>query len=162
MSGVVPPTIDKPKTVIGVGMRELVILGVGLMLGLLIVVSSLGLILKVAIAALTVGLAALLALGRAPTTGKTFEEHFMEYCAFMGAGDFCSAGRVLSRKSEEKLSSLSTAHQKLKRCSRRKPLRGWLRSNPYRLAGVGSSVSLASHSCWRYWHGCGVEAWKSC
>ncbi|MBM3123352.1 MAG: hypothetical protein FJZ97_14380 [Chloroflexi bacterium] len=92
MTGVVPPTIEKPKTVIGVGMRELLILGAGLVLGLLVIVSGLSLIPKVAVTALIVGLAALLALGRAPTTGKTFEEHFLDILRFYGRGRFLQRG----------------------------------------------------------------------
>lgn len=92
MIGVVPPTIEKPKTVIGVGMREVLILGAGLVLGLLVIVSGLSLIPKVAVTALIVGLAALLALGRAPTTGKTFEEHFLDILRFYGRGRFLQRG----------------------------------------------------------------------
>jgi hypothetical protein len=105
MTGVVPPTIERPKTVIGVGMREMMILGAGLMLGLLVVIAQIGLILKVALAALVVGLAALLALGRAPMTGKTFEEHFIDIFRFYSRGRFLQRGtsseRELRRAAEE-------------------------------------------------------------
>ncbi len=52
MTGVVPPTIERPKTVIGVGMREMVILGIGLVIALLVVISPMSLILKVGFAVL--------------------------------------------------------------------------------------------------------------
>jgi hypothetical protein len=45
MTGVVPPTIEKPKSVIGVGMREMIVLGIGLILAMLVVISDLSLIL---------------------------------------------------------------------------------------------------------------------
>lgn len=98
MAGVVPPTIEKPKTVIGVGMREMVILGIGLVLGLLVVIAQLALIPKVALAALVVGLAALLALGRAPTTGKAFEEHFIDILRFYSRGRFLQRGTSTDRE----------------------------------------------------------------
>ena len=56
------------------------------------IVSGLSLIPKVAVTALIVGLAALLALGRAPTTGKTFEEHFLDILRFYGRGRFLQRG----------------------------------------------------------------------
>ena len=63
MTGYVPPTIQSPKTVIGVGTRELIILGGGLLVAILVILSPLGLIAKVGLAALVVGICALLALG---------------------------------------------------------------------------------------------------
>ncbi len=92
MTGVVPPTIERPKTVIGVGMREMVILGIGLVIALLVVISPMSLILKVGLAVLLMGLTALLALGRAPTTGKTFEEYFIDIIRFHSRGRFLQRG----------------------------------------------------------------------
>ncbi len=92
MTGVVPPTIEKPKTVIGVGMREMVILGIGLVIAMLVVISSMNLIIKVGLVVLIVGVAALLALGRAPTTGKTFEEHLIDIIRFYTRGRFLQRG----------------------------------------------------------------------
>jgi hypothetical protein len=90
--GLVPPRIEPPKTIIGVGMRELLVLGAGLMLSILVVLSGLALALKVGLAALFVGLAALLALGRAPATGKTFEEYFLDIYHFHKRDRFLQRG----------------------------------------------------------------------
>jgi hypothetical protein len=90
--GLVPPRIEPPKTIIGVGTRELVILGTGLILSVLIVLSGLTLALKVGIAALIVGLSALIALGRAPATGKTFEEFFLDIYHFHKRDRFMQRG----------------------------------------------------------------------
>jgi hypothetical protein len=90
--GIVPPRIEPPKTIIGVGMRELILLGSGLMLSILIILSGMALILKVGLAALIVGLAALLALGRAPATGKTFEEYFFDIYHFHKRDRFMQRG----------------------------------------------------------------------
>lgn len=90
--GLVPPRIEPPKTIIGVSTRELVILGTGLMLSVLVVLSGLGLVLKVGLAVLIVGLAALLALGRAPATGKTFEEYFLDIYHFHKRDRFMQRG----------------------------------------------------------------------
>ncbi len=90
--GLVPPRIEPPKTIIGVGMRELLVLGAGLLLSILVVLSGLALVLKVGLAALFVGLAALLALGRAPATGKTFEEYFLDIYNFHKRDRFLQRG----------------------------------------------------------------------
>lgn len=92
MTGYVPPTIQSPKTVIGVGTRELIILGGGLLVAILVILSPLGLIAKVGLAALVVGVCALLALGRAPTSGKTFEEYFLDMLRFYTRGRFLQRG----------------------------------------------------------------------
>jgi hypothetical protein len=90
--GLVPPRIEPPKTIIGVGTRELVILGTGLMFSVLVILSGLAIVLKVGLAALFVGLAALLALGRAPATGKTFEEYFLDIYHFHKRHRFMQRG----------------------------------------------------------------------
>jgi hypothetical protein len=97
--GIVPPRIEPPKTIIGVGMRELILLGGGLMLSILIVLSGMALILKVGLAALIMGLAALLALGRAPATGKTFEEYFLDIYQFHKRDRFMQRGVGAIRES---------------------------------------------------------------
>lgn len=90
--GLVPPRIEPPKTIIGVGIRELLVLGAGLLLSILVVLSGLALVIKVGLAALLVGLAALLALGRAPATGKTFEEYFLDIYHFHKRDRFLQRG----------------------------------------------------------------------
>ncbi len=78
MNGVVPPVIESPKSIIGVGTRELIILGVAVFIGISVIISPMSLVLKVGLTALVLGLGALLALGRSPNTGKSFEEYFLD------------------------------------------------------------------------------------
>ena len=78
MNGVVPPIIESPKSIIGVGTRELVILGVAVFIGISVIISPMSLVLKVGLTALVLGLGALLALVRSPNTGKSFEEYFLD------------------------------------------------------------------------------------
>lgn len=137
MTGVVPPTIERPKTVIGVGMRELAILGAGLMLGLLVVVSPLRLIPKVAVTALVVGLAALLAVGRAPTTGRTFEEHLIDILRFYTRSRFLQRGT--SAGTERRVVEARPAYSaaEIDRAFERQAASGLVRVRPLPLSWTG-------------------------
>lgn len=155
MSGVVPPTIDKPKTVIGVGMRELIILGTGLLLGLLIVVSPLGLVLKVALVALVIGLAALLAIGRAPTTGKTFEEHFLDIFRFYGRGRFLQRGTSTEKEIRREVEQPVYRASEIEKVFRKESTRGIVRVKPLPLSwgglfGVISFAFLLAFLVWMW------------
>ncbi|MEJ2607330.1 MAG: hypothetical protein P8Z41_11730 [Anaerolineales bacterium] len=90
--GIVPPRIESPKTIIGVGTRELLIMGTGMVISILIVLTKMSLILKVGLAALFLSLAALLALGRSPATGKTFEEYFLDILRYYRRDRFMQRG----------------------------------------------------------------------
>lgn len=92
MTGVVPPTIETPKTVIGVGTRELVILGIACLIAIGILLAPIQLVFRVGLAALALGSGALLALGRAPTTGKTFEEYLLDRWRFFKRDRFLQMG----------------------------------------------------------------------
>lgn len=92
MTGVVPPTIETPKTVIGVGTRELVILGIAALLAIGILLAPIPLVIRAGVAALVLGSGALLALGRAPTTGKTFEEYLLDRWRFFKRARFLQRG----------------------------------------------------------------------
>jgi len=153
MTGVVPPTIEKPKSVIGVGMREMAILGIGLVLAMLVVISGLSLILKVGIAVLIIGLAALLALGRAPTTGKTFEEHFTDIIRFYSRTRFLQRGTSgkpdLRKAIEEPVYSAA----EIERVFERQAEKGIVRVKPLPLNwgglfGVVSFAFLAALLAW--------------
>jgi hypothetical protein len=63
-----------------------------LIFSVLVVLSGLALVLKVGLAASIVGLAALLALGRAPATGKTFEEYLLDIYHFHKRHRFMQRG----------------------------------------------------------------------
>jgi len=145
MTGVVPPTIEKPKTVIGVGVRELAILGVGLLLGLLVVISSMGLIPKVAVTALIVGLAALLALGRAPTTGKTFEEHFIDIIRFYTRSRFLQRGTSGERELRKAVEPPAYTAADIEKAFERQAAGGVVKVRPLPLnwGGLFGVVSLA-------------------
>lgn len=145
MTGVVPPTIEKPKTVIGVGMREMMILGAGLVVGLLVVISQLGLILKVALAAFIVGLAALLALGRAPTTGKTFEEHFIDILRFYSRGRFLQRGTSSDRELRKEVEEPVYQAADIEKIFERQAAKGVVRVKPLPLSwgGLFGVVSIA-------------------
>lgn len=92
MTGVVPPTIETPKTVIGVGTRELVILGIAVLVAIGVLLTPAPLVFRIGLAALILGSGALLALGRAPTTGKTFEEYLLDRWRFFKRDRFHQRG----------------------------------------------------------------------
>jgi|GEM_PF-2619252 len=92
MTGVVPPTIETPKTVIGVGTRELVILGIAVLIAIGVLLAPIPLVFRVGLAALILGSGSLLALGRAPTTGKTFEEYLLDRWRFFKRDRFLQRG----------------------------------------------------------------------
>jgi hypothetical protein len=82
MTRAVPPKIHTKKTLIGVGTREVVILGVSAVVALAVVFMPISLVVKVGLAAFIMGTGALLALGRSPGTGRTFEKHFLDIWRF--------------------------------------------------------------------------------
>lgn len=82
----VPPVIEPPRTVIGVGAREVLLLGAGLLAACLVILSPLSLIPRIGLAALLFGGTALLALGRAPASGKTAEAFLLDLVGFAGRG----------------------------------------------------------------------------
>ncbi len=92
MTGAVPPTIETPKTVIGVGTRELVILGIAVLIAIGVLLAPIPLIFRIGLAALVLGSGSLLALGRAPTTGKTFEEYLLDRWRFFKRDRFLQRG----------------------------------------------------------------------
>ena len=160
MSAAVPPTIEKPKTVIGVGMRELVILGIGLLLALMVVVSHLNLIPKVAVAALIVGLAALLAVGRAPTTGKTFEEHFIDILRFYRRGRFLQRGTSTEQEVRRQVEEPVYRASEIEKVFKREAAKGVVKVRPLPLSwsgllGVVSFAFLLALLAWMW--GGGLE-----
>lgn len=137
MTGVVPPTIEKPKTVIGVGTRELLILGGGLILALLVIVSGLSLIVKVGLAAVVVGLAALVALGRAPTTGKTFEEHLIDILRFYTRPRFLQRGTSDAREVRKPVEEPAYRAADIEKVFERQAAKGIVRVRPLPLSWGG-------------------------
>ena len=145
MTAAVPPTIEKPKTVIGVGMREIAILGAGLVLGLLVIVSHISLIPKVAITALIVGGTALLALGRAPTTGKTFEEHFIDILRFYRRTRFLQRGTGTEQEIRREVEQPAYRASEVEAVFKREAAKGVVKVRPLPLnwSGLFGVVSIA-------------------
>jgi hypothetical protein len=82
VAGVVPPQIESPKTFIGVGARELVILGVCGMLGILTLFIPVPLAIRVGAAVLVAGLGLALSFGRDRRSGKTIEAYLFDLARF--------------------------------------------------------------------------------
>jgi hypothetical protein len=82
VAGVVPPQIESPKTFIGVGVRELTILGVCGLLGILSLFIPFHLAIRIGIAVLVVGLGLALAFGRDRRSGKTLEAYLFDLLRF--------------------------------------------------------------------------------
>ena len=145
MTGAVPPTIEKPKTVIGVGMREMVILGIGLVIAMLLVISSMNLIIKVGLVVLIVGVAALLALGRAPTTGKTFEEHLIDIIRFYTRGRFLQRGTSAEKELREAVEQPDYSAVDIEKVFHKQAEKGVVKLKPLPLNwnGLFGVVSLA-------------------
>ena len=87
MSYPVPPSFDLEETslvsFVGVGMRELLIVGGGLLLGIMAGVAlPAGWPIKIAVGTMLAGFGFWLAIGREPGTNRKFEEVFLDYIRF--------------------------------------------------------------------------------
>lgn len=87
MSYPVPPSFDLEETsfvsFVGVGMREVVIVGSGILLGFMAGVAlPAGWPVKIAVGTLLAGFGFWLAIGREPGTNRKFEEVFIDYIRF--------------------------------------------------------------------------------
>jgi len=92
VSGAVPPQIDSPKTFIGVGARELVVLGVGGLLGLTTLFLPIHLVPKVGLAVLVIGLGLAVAFGRDRRSGKTLEAYLTDVVRYHSRRRFRQKG----------------------------------------------------------------------
>jgi len=104
MNNVVPPRIDPPKSFIGIGGREIIILGVAAMLTLPWFLLSISLPIKVGMAVFSVAIGIGLAFGRDPRTGKTAEEVLFQILRYYGRARFHQLGTA--EKREESVSSV--------------------------------------------------------
>ena len=94
MSGIVPPQIETPRTFIGVGARELAILGVSGLLGLLALFLPLHPALRIAAAVFLAGSGLALAFGRDRRSGKTLEGWLLDLLRFYGRKRFHQKGAM--------------------------------------------------------------------
>jgi hypothetical protein len=78
MTGSVPPLIEPPKSIVGLGTRELIILLVAAAVIFAVVVAPVDVVVKVGVGVLTGGLGLVLAFGREPRSGKTFEMYLFQ------------------------------------------------------------------------------------
>jgi len=82
VDGAVPPQIESPKTFIGVGARELAILGVSSLLGLVTLFIPVHLAIRIGVAVLIAGLGLAVAFGRDRRSGKTIEAFVFDLLRF--------------------------------------------------------------------------------
>lgn len=98
MDRAVPPKIHTKKTLIGVGTREVVLLGISAAIALGVLLAAINLVLKLGLVAFILGTGALLALGRSPRTGRTFEKHFLDMWRFYRRPRFYQRGAEVVEK----------------------------------------------------------------
>lgn len=90
--GIVPPKIDSPRSFIGVGTRELAIIGTGLILAILSFISPLPTIPKTGLIVVCLSLSLYIALARHPVTGNTVEAHLLDIYHFYKRERFMQRG----------------------------------------------------------------------
>ncbi len=88
----VPPLIERPKTVVGVGARELIVLGVFGLLSLSMFLLPASFVLRIGLATLFVGCGAAAAFARDPLSGKTLEAYLADRLRFAGRERFWQRG----------------------------------------------------------------------
>jgi hypothetical protein len=88
----VPPKIESPKTFIGVGFREVLILGVGGMVIVAVFLLPMHLAVRIGLAVLPAGLGLALAFGRDRRSGKAPEEMIRDLVRFHRRGRWLQKG----------------------------------------------------------------------
>src|SRR5512146_2905498 len=88
----VPPLIERPKTVVGVGARELIVLGAFGLLSLSMFLLPGSFVLRIGLATLFVGCGAAVAFARDPHSGKTIEAYLADRLRFAGRERFWQRG----------------------------------------------------------------------
>ena len=92
MADPVPPQIESPKTFIGVSARELVILCVAGLFGVIVLFIPVHLVARVGLAVLIVGFGLAVAFGRDRRSGKTLEEILLDLVRFYSRARFQQKG----------------------------------------------------------------------
>lgn len=88
----IPPLIERPKTPIGVGMRELIILGAAGALALAALLLPAAFPLRIGLAVLLAGIGVGAALARDPQSGKPLEAQLADRLRFAGRERFWQRG----------------------------------------------------------------------
>ena len=88
----IPPIIEPPKTLIGVGLRELVLLAVFVLLAISVFLLPLSIVLKAGLAVLVAGCGTAIAFGRDPRSGKTLESYLKDRFQYAGRARFFQRG----------------------------------------------------------------------
>ncbi|MHB8087283.1 MAG: hypothetical protein ACYDH2_03450 [Anaerolineaceae bacterium] len=94
MDNYVPPVIEPPKTVIGIGGREIGVLGATAFVVLLIIIMPAPMLVKVGFGVLLGGFGVALAFGREPKSGKTAEAYIAQILHFYKRSRFHQRGAV--------------------------------------------------------------------
>jgi hypothetical protein len=92
MTGNVPPRIESPKTFIGVGLREVLILGAGGMVVIAVFLLPVHLAVRIGLAVLAAGLGLAMAFGRDRRSGKAPEEMIRDLIRFHRRGRLLQKG----------------------------------------------------------------------
>jgi hypothetical protein len=92
MDGPVPPQIEAPKSFIGVGARELVILCVAVLLAVVIFTLPFHLVARVVLAVIDVGVGLAMAFGRDRRSGKALEAVLLDRIRFFSRVRFQQKG----------------------------------------------------------------------
>jgi len=145
MDRAVPPKIHTKKTLIGVGAREVVILGAGAVVALAVLFLPISLVVKVGLAALIMGLGALLALGRSPGTGRTFEKHFLDIWRFYREPRYYQKGAGYVREAREAPVPAMDGAREVEKAFKVQKNREWITIKPLPLSfsGFFSVLSLS-------------------
>ncbi len=107
----VPPVIDNPKSFIGLGTRELFILGGALLLALVVFILPMSMFIKIFLGVLLVGIGVAAAFGRDPKTGKTLEQYLFSLFNFYSRARYQQRGAVpVEQKTPVKVVAVDTAN----------------------------------------------------
>ena len=145
MDRAVPPKIHTKKTLIGVGAREVVILGVSAVVALAVIFMPISLVVKVGLSAFIMGLGALLALGRSPGTGRTFEKHFLDIWRFYREPRYYQKGAGYVREEQEVREPTRGEAIEIEKAFKKQKAHEWITIKPLPLSfgGFFSVLSLS-------------------
>lgn len=170
MAGPVPPQIEAPKTFIGVGARELVILCVAGLLGVIVLLFPIHLVARVGLAVLVVGVGLAMAFGRDRRSRKALEEVLLDLIRFFNRARFQQKGTDTAQIPAPKIRlAVSTERTPEQESARRDPVaeedHGFFKVKPLPLGGglllsILSLAFLAGLLAWLWLGGVvEIQAW---